>query len=115
MSGQRPSHLDPRTIMEALVNGANYDWRLDRSLTLPAILAIVTGIISAATLGATLKTRIETIEARTAAFDSEMRDARATSLHVARIDARLEALQETMAALRDDMRQLRKGMTGDGR
>lgn len=101
--------------MEALVNGANHDWRLDRSLTLPAILAIVTGIISAATLGATLKTRIETIEARTAAFDSEMRDARATSLHVARIDARLEVLQETMAALRDDMRQLRKGMTGDGR
>lgn len=97
------------------MSGTNHDWRLDRSLTLPAILAICTGIVSAATLSATLKTRLDTIEARAQSFDTEIRDARATSVHVARIDARLEALQESMTALRDDMRQLRKGMTGEGR
>lgn len=82
-------------------------WRMDRTLTLPALLTLCSTLAGATMLVATLQARLETLEARAAVFDGDQRDNRATALRVVRIDERLEAVQRSLEDMRAEIRLTR--------
>ncbi len=81
-------------------------WRLDRRLSLSALAAGISGLVTAAALIAGLAIRVEHLEVRVGALDAEARGARGIAIGMARLEERLEALQRTLEELRGDMRRL---------
>lgn len=82
-------------------------WRMDRTLTLPALLTLCSTLAGATMLVATLQARLEALEARAAVFDGDQRDNRAIALRVVRIDERLEAVQRSLEDMRSEIRLAR--------
>lgn len=82
-------------------------WRMDRTLTLPALLTLCSTLAGATMLVATLQARLEALEARAAVLDGEQRDNRAMALRVVRIDERLEAVQRSLEDMRSEIRLAR--------
>lgn len=79
-------------------------WRLDRTLSLPVLIALVSAIMACASLAATVQKRLETVESQSLTMNTELRETRVTALQVARIEARLDALHQAITALREEMR-----------
>ncbi len=80
-------------------------WRLDRRISVSAIVSGVTCCAVVIGLIASLEVRLEGLEAQSVLLRDEMREARKTVLRVERIDERMTLMQRLLEEIRTDLRQ----------
>ncbi|MFI3270923.1 MAG: hypothetical protein R3Y11_02315 [Pseudomonadota bacterium] len=93
--------------MSNTVPEAASSWRFDYKLNISTLITIVSAIIAIASMGATLQKRLEVVEHTNHVISMELKETRLTALQVARIETRLDAVHNSIASLRDEIRSNR--------
>lgn len=81
-------------------------WQFDRRLSMSALATGVSSLVMAVSLIAALSTRVEHLERKTVALDSEVMSIRTIAIGMARMEERLDALHRTLEELRGEVRHL---------
>lgn len=84
-------------------SGSTSEWRFEHKLNISTLVTIVSALIAIASMGATMQKRLDVIEATSHEMSMELKETRITALQVARIETRLEALQQSITDLRDEI------------
>lgn len=83
---------------------ATSEWRFDHKLNISTLVTIVSALIAIASMGATMQKRLDVVESVTQNINLEFKETRIMALQVARIETRLDALQQSITELRDEIR-----------
>ncbi len=83
---------------------ATSPWRFDYRLNISTLVTVVSALIAIASMGATMQKRLDVLEHASHTMSIELKETRLTALQVARIETRLDAVHQSIAALRDEIR-----------
>ena len=81
-------------------------WQFDRRLSVSALVTGLSSLVMVVALITALNTRVEHLEKKTIALDSEVMNIRAIAIGMARMEERLDALHRTLEELRGEVRHL---------
>ena len=85
------------------------DWRLDRRVNLGALVSLACSLCVVVGLVTGLNMRLSAAEDKLTRLETKMETSRGTVLKVERLDERVQAMQQTLAEVRDELRAMREG------